>query len=215
MSLVNAEQELQVIGDPLAAALLPVLMHRLNNATQVLQALNAMLATGERQRVLAARCGDLVSAGETIDEVGWLLAVLASACGADLLLARRERDGLAGVLAAVREAVRREGRELARGPDALPRLAPEFGDGWRVPWAIGTWIHVGAIALPERSSLEWDVRPREGGSEVRCRVPAHASRDALEQRVREQLPDAAFRRAHDEHALLLPRDALCWEREAS
>ena len=155
------------------------------------------------------------SAGETIDEVGWLLAVLASACGADLLLARRERDGLAGVLAAVREAVRREGRELARGPDALPRLAPEFGDGWRVPWAIGTWIHVGAIALPERSSLEWDVRPREGGSEVRCRVPAHASRDALEQRVREHLPDAAFRRAHDEHALLLPRDALCWEREAS
>jgi hypothetical protein len=215
MSVTHAERQLPHTRDPLAAALLPVLMHRLNNATQVLQALNAMLATDERQRVLETRCSDLASAGDAIDEVGWLLAVLASACGADLLLARRERDGLAGVLTAVRDALRRERRELARGPLALPALAPDAAQGWRVPWAIGTWIYSSAMTLPEGSALDWHVSRHDDGTEVCCRVAVHTPHAALEQRVREHLPAASFRRTRDEHALLLPCGLLSWEGDAS
>jgi len=198
--------------DPLTAALLPVLMHRLNNATQLLQGLNSLLALREDASLIERRGADLAHASKTIDEVGWMLAVLASASGADLLLARRDRRGLAPFLTAVHEALRRCDRELAPCNVALPDLSSGVADGWQLPWGIGAWLFSSALLLPERSRLEWRLENVGGFDEVSCRTPENAGRDELEKRIAEHLPDARFRRTHSDHSLLLARGSLVWER---
>jgi hypothetical protein len=196
--------------DPLTAALLPVLMHRLNNATQLLLGLNSLLASGGGTHLAERRGADLAQASQAIDEVGWLLGVLASASGADLLLARRARRGLAPVVVAVREALRRCDRELGPSAEPLPDLASGIADGWQVPWGVGVWLFSSAIVLAERSSLDWRLRQGGDFDELACRSPEDARRDALERRITERLPEARFRRTQDEHGLLLPRGVLLW-----
>ena len=87
-----------LLCDPLAEALFPVLIHRLNNATQVLSALNAALGAGLDDALLGGSSENLAAASRDVHELGWLLGVLASAGGADLLLERRtlERGALRG-----------------------------------------------------------------------------------------------------------------------
>ena len=62
--------------DPLVQALLPVALHQLGNATQLLTGLNAMLGFEDGHQLLAARAGDFTRAGETIERVGWLMGGL-------------------------------------------------------------------------------------------------------------------------------------------
>jgi hypothetical protein len=71
------------------------------------------------------------------------------------------------------------------------------------------------MTLPEGSALDWHVSRHDDGTEVCCRVAVHTPHAALEQRVREHLPAASFRRTRDEHALLLPCGLLSWEGDAS
>jgi hypothetical protein len=176
--------------DPLAQALLPVLLHRLNNSTQVLASLNSLLAVQERERVLEQRAGDISWAAGSIDELGWLLAVLASACGSDLLLERRERDGLRIVFAAVREALRRAGRDLADGDRELPLLAADVADGWQLPWAMGSWVWTAGSVLPQGTRLAWTLRASGARHELACTAPDAPSLGALVQRVERLLPGA-------------------------
>ena len=89
-------------GDPLGAALLPVLLHRLGNAGQLLSALRSVLGLEGGERALHERADDLATTAREVEELGWALAALASASGADLLLARREPRG-ADILLDLRE----------------------------------------------------------------------------------------------------------------
>jgi hypothetical protein len=196
--------------DLLTAALTPVLIHRLNNTTQLLQAASALLALSADSSSALNPADDLAHAARTIDELGWLLALLASASGHELLLARRERRGLDSMVRAVREAARRAGREIEAHAVALPDLEPAAGDGWRVPWAVGTWLLTNSEALPADASLAWRLQRAEASDELGCRVPDHAGRGDLEQRIAVSLPGASFRRTRDEHVLLLPRRSLAW-----
>jgi hypothetical protein len=179
---MDTRTKAESIVDPLTSALLPVLLHRLNNATQILHGWNALLAVS---RSADERAGaDLAFASQVVDETGWVLAVLASASGADLLLARRERRGLAPLLEVVRDALRRSDRELATCDSPPPSLAP-------------TW--------------EWRWSRAVDRDELACRAPDSGHRDDLERRTAERLAAARFRRASHEHVLVLPPGSLQWE----
>jgi len=109
----------------LAGALLPVLLHRIRNTTQLVTGVNAVLALDDPAAagpLSAARGEDLAQASREAEELGWLLAVLSGGLGADLAGGRLEPGGLASTLQLVREALRRGGRELALG-GPWPRLA--------------------------------------------------------------------------------------------
>ena len=103
-------------GEPLGRALLPVVLHKLNNATQLLTGLNALLALEGGEVTLEARGDDLAAVSRTVDELGWLVAVVASGSGADLLLERREPRGLEIVSRYVAKAARRAGHGVGEGP---------------------------------------------------------------------------------------------------
>ena len=104
----------------LAAALLPALVHRINNTTQLLVVLRAVLSDPDAE-VLAQAGPDLAQAARAAEEQGWLLGLLARSLGTDLLLAREERDGLGVTLGLLAETLRRERKELTL-PTSLPTM---------------------------------------------------------------------------------------------
>ena len=172
-------------ADPLARAMLPVLLHRVANATQHLNALAALVSVDPE--ALGKRGDDLGGTSDLVDETGWLLALLASAQGARLLLARRERRGLPALVACVRECLRREGRDLVLPEASLPDLAPDVADGWQLPWAIGNWLLESGLALPARESLAWSFRRTADDVRFETRV-ANADLSALEAFLARELP---------------------------
>lgn len=184
--------------DPLAEAAVPVLLHRLNNATQILTSLNSLLALGPDGRALfEARAGDLAYASERVDELGWCLAVAASALGADLLLARRDRAGLVALVELVGEVLRRDGRALAKPAHSLPVLRVDVAHGWQLPWAFASWLWTSGSVLESGAELEWHVSALDDRVRLVCRAPwseAHSrARDAWAAR----LPGARFEQAED------------------
>ncbi|MFN0007556.1 MAG: hypothetical protein ACKVXR_06565 [Planctomycetota bacterium] len=175
--------------DPLARAMLPVLLHRVANATQHLNGLSALLALDPG--ALEARGGDLAETSEVVDETGWLLALLASAHGAHLLLARRERHGLRPLVACVQECLRREGRDLGDPGTPLPDLAPHVADGWQLPWALGTWLYESGRSLQPGQSLAWTIRTSGEGARFEAGAVG-ADPSFLRRRLERDLPGSVL-----------------------
>lgn len=109
----------------LAAALIPALVHRINNTTQLLVVLRSVLAEPDED-VLASAGPDLAHAARDAEEQGWLLGLLARSMGTDLLLAREERGGLGATLHLLAEALRRERKQLEI-PSSLPSMTLAAG----------------------------------------------------------------------------------------
>lgn len=141
--------------DPLTAALLPVLLHRLNNATQFLQTLGSLAGLDPERDWASERCGDLADTAQQVEDLGYVLAVLASAGGADLLQERREARGLVLLVDAARDALRRERRRIVAAPDALPELAHSAGHGWEAPWAVGAMLLAAGRDGDAQVELRW------------------------------------------------------------
>lgn len=152
--------------DPrLAAALLPALVHRINNTTQLLVVLRSLLADPD-EGVLAVAGPDLTRASEEAEQQGWLLGILARSVGTDVLLAREERAGLGTTLGLVAEALRRGRKELtlpARLPsitlcEGCPRSAPFCLDLAALLWSSCESLG-GAfeLSLAERPDA-WELR---------------------------------------------------------
>jgi hypothetical protein len=138
-----------------------VLLHRIRNTTQLVSGLNALLSLepeGSAPALPAGRADDLAAAAREADELGWLLGVLAGGLGADLLLQRCERRGLATALDLVREAVRRDGGELAL-PDELPDMTPEVPSHGELCWIASELVWSTATAGGLRVELT-----EEGGT---------------------------------------------------
>ncbi len=204
-------------GDPLGPALLPVLMHSLGGATQMLSSLNAVLALPDGRRWLDAKASDLGAVSREIEDLGWLLAVLASAAGADLLQARREERGLEIIVRAVRDALRRSGRDLAGAERSLPRLAPNVADGWQLPWSVGALLLASGSALgSESGALEWGLEREPRAANVRLWAhcePETSQLACVVTRVRERLAAARFDRAERGWQLEFPATWLLPPRE--
>jgi hypothetical protein len=186
--------------------MLPVLLHRVANATQLLTGLDALL--GIDPGALEARAGDLACAGERVDEAGWLLALLASAAGAHLLLDRRERAGLGPLVACVRECLRREQHDLAEPQGRLPDLWPGVAAGWQLPWAVGSILYVAGRSLPLRETLVWRVEVRSDGASLECYAATSPDLERFGAWVSCELPLARVRSAPGATTLHLPRGWL-------
>lgn len=176
--------------DPLTSALLPVLLHKLGNATQLLTGMNAMLTLDGGEELFAQHTPDLAGCAVTLNQLGWALAVVASGSGADLLLDRREPRGLPILLSVVSDAARRTGGARVTVPEDLPDLAPAALSGWELPWGIAALL-LAAAQESEREHLDWTLEPCATGA-WRLALPTSAAVDARARQVLERLPGAEW-----------------------
>ncbi|MCP3920259.1 MAG: hypothetical protein GY711_32435 [bacterium] len=167
-------------SDPLTTTLLPVVLHKLNNATQLLVGLNTLLGMEGGEELALERSGDLADASRTVHRLGWAMAVIASGNGSDLLLERREPEGLAILIELAVEAARRSGGSIA-APVNVPSLAPEVLDGWQIPWGVATVL---LAATADVDHVEWTLEPE------RFEVTAGAAARTAAAAVLERLPGA-------------------------
>ena len=178
-------------ADPLAEALLPVLLHRLNNVAQVLSSLNALVRLDTGEDILGQRAHDLARAGDALLPLGWLLGALGASGGADLLFARHEGRALTWTLEALDEVLRREGCALLWRGARLPLVSASAPHTWRIPWAIASVLYECARAAPQCKELPCDLLHTAGTwrFEIAGRPP---DAERLEARLRMLLPEAAL-----------------------
>jgi hypothetical protein len=145
--------------------MLPVLLHKLNNVTQVFSGLHSLLTVTGDAALLVERSDDLDYAAAQLHRLGWLVGMIGAAQGADLLLARREAPGLRWSLEALAELLAREQVRLEL-PAQLPRVAPQENEA-ALCWELLLWIR-SMRAQPvlrlscTRSADQWIFR-LEGG----------------------------------------------------
>ncbi|MFT5051513.1 MAG: hypothetical protein ACI8QZ_002931 [Chlamydiales bacterium] len=151
----------------LARHLLPTLLHGINNHTQFLTGLHAVLSLTGGGRVLHDRADDLAQTARDVEDAGWLLALVASGNGANLMLARREPRGLEIVAVCVDEALRRvaAARPLACAERSWPRVAPAALDGWQLPWCLGSLLLAAGLDAPDAESFDWALSPVGEGAQ--------------------------------------------------
>ncbi len=113
---------------------------------------------------------------EETRELGWILGVLSAASGADVLLARRELDGVARVLDWVRRVLERESKELP-APDAPLTRLRMVEAGWEVPWLIGSLLHL--AARDADGPWGWSLVREEGALLLRVDAAATAAPEEL------------------------------------
>lgn len=112
-------------GERLVVALLPALLHRVRNTTQLLVGLRALIESDPND--VPARCSDdLAFAAQESAEHGWLMGLAAHALGADLLRARGERDGLEPLFTLMRESLQRIDVRFEWTREELPKLGAGF-----------------------------------------------------------------------------------------
>ena len=161
------ESEITDAGDrrAWAAALMPIALHELNNATQFLSMLHSVTSSDPNSDVLEGSAANLARTGESVEDLGLLMAILSTAAGSDMLLERRSERGVAVVLAAVQKLVRKNGRDLTFANQSNQVLTDSEGKGWELPWALGAAVWLTANNLPEAGALElsfedqaWTIR---------------------------------------------------------
>lgn len=133
-----------------AAAMLPPLLHRIQNTTQLLLALRSLIGrsgAGSPQELGES----LAEASRAADEQGWLIGLLARSMGTDLLLAREERDALRISLRLVSDWARQSRGQLEL-PTSWPRLALAAGAPRSAELALDTLELVWRSLEPEQHS---------------------------------------------------------------
>ncbi len=192
----------------LARLLLPALLHRLNNVTQVISGVNSLVRiTGERG-VIAEHAEDLDESARGLERLGWLLGLLGRQRGTDLLLARREPRGPEWLLDLAREALRRERRDLAAPDPGSLAIATEAPGAMDLAWTITAWLVAAAQAAPERECLTWGIRACGASVHVAAaRAPAEAA--ALVRSLAQRVPTAGLAEEPDGRvALVLPAEGF-------
>ena len=163
----NSQRDL----DPLVALLMPAVIHRLGNATQLLTGLNAMLAMGDQDALdmVAGRGEDLSRAGMHSIHMGYALGVLGSVQGSNLLLSRREARGLEWMVELLGEALRREGGQLGVPTGPIPDQNPAAMDGWQAAWAVCRILLAGAT--DSTADQSWSLQQSAAGGPWLLDVP--------------------------------------------
>ena len=146
----------RLAAEELAEAILPTVLSRLREQTGRLQDLAGRITRDPDQALVDPSGVESLEADQELGRrIGWCLGVLAAANGTDLLLARRERDGLRDMLALV--ALARPEHPPEPAFDELPRLATSVGEGWEVPLLVaGLFLHA-ARTLPAGTPLRWEM----------------------------------------------------------
>lgn len=178
--------------DPLTSGLLPVVIHQLNNATQLLANFQALLSLGGADEILRQRSGDIADTARSVHELGYVLAVIASASGADLLLERREARGLEWIFETVRDGLRREARDLAVPATPLPDQSAAVGEGWELPWAFGALLYRAGLVTPAATRLDWSLEQVGESWRLTLEGTRAAELSELSSIVVERLPGAVL-----------------------
>jgi hypothetical protein len=210
--MADPECARRAAGERLAAGLLPVLLHRIQNNTQLLVALRSVLDVAPES--LTERSGaDLSAAGDDAHEQGWLLGVLAGALGADLLLSREEPRGLEPMLRLVRDGLRREGRDIAWRAGEIPSLAVrgELRSG-RLCAAFAALAWEAARAIDDGASLELLFEAHGDAAAVRGSGGGGPELEQCFAELAAILPGCALHRDGAAWRLELPVGALRFER---
>jgi len=187
----------------LPAALLPVLLHRIHNTTQLLAGVNSLFAMGEVE-ACASRSGDLAHAAREAEELGWLLGVLACGMGADLLLARRDTFAVAPIVRLVRDGLRREGRDLGSPRETSPEIAPRAS--WQQCWSIAALLWAAGASLPPGGKLPFELAAIDGGWELCAEVGNGPALSAAAREALELVPGARFAANGEAWRIALPRE---------
>ena len=136
-----------------ASALMPIVIHELNNATQYLGMLHSVHAQDPSAGFLEKSTPDLVRTASSVEELGLMMAILSTAAGTDLLLDRRSDRSLSVAIDLTVKAVRKRGRDVAL-PENLSLIAlSQTSQGWALPWAVGARHLPASEALPDGASL--------------------------------------------------------------
>ncbi|MEZ5976206.1 MAG: hypothetical protein R3E96_15610 [Planctomycetota bacterium] len=180
---------------------LPVLVHRINNQTQWITGYRALLGLTGAEELLESKSPELARTGSELTHIGWLLAVLASARGGNLLLSRREPEGLRWIVGLVEEGLRRNKAGSFTGPATLPLLQPGALDGWQVPVALGRLLWT---AAHHSGGGTWNLERTGEGWSLEVPWPAGESIPGF---LHDWLPDARIESASPLR-LTLPADWL-------
>ena len=185
----------RMASDELASTLLPVLIHRMNNATQLMSNLSALARCGPAPGGvdwIEERAEDLAGTSREVDVLGYLLAVLASASGAKLLLERRAARGLEWMTEAVGEALHREGRALAPAARAVPDQSPRVANGWELCWAVGALLLAAGESSSADAPLEWQWLEQGESWVLVCAGEAPAGVTRLRALLTSRLPESSL-----------------------
>ncbi|MEM7311457.1 MAG: hypothetical protein AAF682_32640 [Planctomycetota bacterium] len=147
---------LQDATEDLLAQVLPVVQERMKRASTKLASCSKRLARDPGSLQRAPRgAGELEEVQQESETLGWVLGVLASASGDDLLLARREPYGIALVGDLVGEVLASEGRALEPDASMFPDVASRIEDGWRLPWVVGLLVRLASRSVPSDEPVRW------------------------------------------------------------
>ncbi len=127
-------------SDPTARVLLPVLLHEVNNATQLLVGLKAILELPGGEPMFNSRADDLGRTSSMMDDLGFALAVVATAGGANMLLARRDERSMRILWDLASKALTRHGGPQVQCLGEPPLTAPAALDGWQLAWAAAALL---------------------------------------------------------------------------
>ncbi|MDP6838304.1 MAG: hypothetical protein QF724_05145 [Planctomycetota bacterium] len=202
----------------LAAGLMPALLHRLANTTQILTGLNSLAALGLGPEMWVERADDVDAASEQAHELGYLLAVVGSGAGADLLGERRAPQGLRWTVGLLREGLRRRSLDLGPDPAPWPELCPAAPAGWRLPWAVAEliWLasvdSVASVDGAAGNELIWSLETGADGH-LLCVTPlapaaASVPDDSWRRSLVERLPGATLECLAHSWRLHIPFDWL-------
>jgi hypothetical protein len=127
-------------ADPTARVLLPVLLHEVNNATQLLVGLRAILELPGGEAMFNSRADDLARTSAMMDDLGFALAVVATAGGANMLLARRDERSIQIMWELTCQALTRHGGPKIKTMGEPPLTAPAALDGWQLAWSVAALL---------------------------------------------------------------------------
>lgn len=162
-------------SDPLVARLLPAVVHEVNNATQLLVGLKAMLEIPGGDRLFAARANDLASTSTRMGDLGFAMAVLATAAGADMLMARRDPRAIEILWALAVKAVQRDAGGAMEITGTPPRTRPDALDGWQLAWSAAS---LPILCAEAGEALSWSWTWSDQGSLIGTAAGAHGPAQA-------------------------------------
>lgn len=190
----------RLAAEELAEAILPAVLTQLRDQTGRLQHLADRISHDPREALVDPTGVESLEADQVLGRrIGWCLGVLAAANGTDLLLARRERDGLRDMLELVAQATPEHPPEPSL--EGLPRLATSPGEGWEVPLLAATAFWHAARTLPAGASLVWKLK--SAADSVSLHLSSGA--DAFPAELLGLVPGAELAR-DDGFTLSFPRD---------
>lgn len=139
-----------------AAKLLPALLHDVNNATQLLVGLKAMLEIPGGESMFAKRVDDLARTSARMDDLGFALAVLSTAGGANMLMSRREARSIEILWDLALKSLQRDGGDPIAVTGAPPLTVPGALGGWEPAWTAAALLLVCAECSGHRDwSWAW------------------------------------------------------------